>query len=95
MSFGILLLLPTPTNLERVQLKFAVLCYNRFVPHVHYTLYTNQNSIPYARGGFNLMHSFLFKFISVLSSVLPFRQLLVFESQHGFSETLLCLIIDL
>jgi hypothetical protein len=80
-------------KLERIQQRFATLCFNRFFPQVRYnyslvleelklhTLYIRRH---------RLDASFLLKFTLVWNSALPFWKLLVSEFLLGISETLHC-----
>jgi hypothetical protein len=82
-------------KLERIQQKFAALCYNRFLPHVHYS---HANALEYLKlhtlrkRSITLMHCSLSKFTVVWNTALPSWKLSVFESLLGISETFLCSI---
>jgi hypothetical protein len=78
-------------KLERIQQKFAVLCFNCFFPNVHhshaYTLHAYEEEEKHMRYS-------LFKFALLLNSV-HFWNLFFFESLLTISETFLCSISTL
>jgi hypothetical protein len=79
-------------KLERIQQKFAALCYNRLLSHVHYSY---AKSLEYlklhtlCKRVISLIHCSLSKFTVVWNTALPSWKLSVFEFLLGISETFL------
>jgi hypothetical protein len=83
------LTLTDANKLERIQRRFAALCFNRFFPQVHYyySLVLKKLKLhTLILGDITSMHSFLFKFTLVLNSALLFWKCLVFEFLLAISD---------
>jgi hypothetical protein len=68
-------------KLERIQQKFAALCFNGLFPHIHYNYSNNIEQLKWHTDVRCIMsiHCPLFKFILFLHSAVRFWKLLVFE----------------